>query len=351
MLHKSLSIHDQVILMRQLANLLHAGLALLEALQLIAECCPRHWDFILKRIIHDLNDGQGLAGSLSKQRHQFSPICINLIAIGEKSGLLTKSLMLISSQLEEQESLRRQMKQALIYPGITLGSALFIILAMMIWVIPSFEDIFLNFNAKLPTATLLLISLARFFEDHIFSIFFLIITNGFIFIFIWVKSSQLQKWCDYHLFTFPYFGNLFRLSAQIAWCRNLAYLLDAGLSALDALRITAQSSNHWLIHDLSANLFKQLSQGWDLGEALKRSDPHNRFFDLETKHLLHIGAKTGSLGTMLHNRYQSLDRELKHELTLLNQSLEPILVIALGLIIGGLLMTLYLPIFSLGRII
>lgn len=351
MLRKSLSIRDQVILMRHLASLLQAGLSLLEALHLITEYSPKNWKLILRTIIRDLNDGQGLAGSLSRQRHQFSPICINLIAIGEKIGLLTKSLTLISVQLEEQESLRRRMKQALIYPSITLGSALFMILAMMIWVIPSFEDIFLNFNAQLPASTRLLISIARFLENHIELIFFSIITSGLIFIFIWAKSSRLQKWCDYHLFTFPYFGKLFRLSAQIAWCRNLAYLLDAGLSALDAIRITAQSSNHWLIHDLSANLFKQLSQGWELGEALKRSDPQNRFFDLETKHLLHIGAKTGALGGMLHNRYQSLDRELKYELALLNQSLEPILVITLGLIIGGLLMTLYLPIFSLGRII
>lgn len=350
-MHKTLSIRDQILLIRHLASLLHAGLDLLEALHLMLESCPRNWKHILQSIIRDLNDGQGLAGSLSKQRYQFSPICINLIAIGEKTGLLIRSLTLINAQLEEQESLKRQMRQAFIYPCITLSAAAFMILAMMIWVIPSFEDIFLNFNASLPASTQLLISIARFLEAHIELILLSIISSGFIITCIWVKSERFQKLCDYHVFSFPYFGKLFRLSAQIAWCRNLAYLLDAGVSTLDSIRITAQSSNHWLIHDLSANLFKQLSQGWELGEALKRSDPKNQFFDLETKHLLHLGAKTGALGSMLHSRYQSLDSELKHQLSLLHQSLEPILVITLGLIIGGLLMTLYLPIFSLGRII
>ena len=137
----------------------------------------------------------------------------------------------------------------------------------------------------------------------------------------------------------------------MAWCPNPAYLLEAGLGALDAIRITAQSSNHWLSHDLSANLFKQLSQGWDLGEALERCDPHSRFFDTETKYLLRIGAKTGALTEMLHSRHQSLDYELKHQLAILQQSLEPILILFLGLIIGGLLMALYLPIFSIGKII
>lgn len=351
MMQKAFSVRDQRMLMHHLASLLQAGVALLEALNLIIECCPKHWRPVLLSMTRDLNQGEGLASSLAKQRRHFSPICISLIAIGEKTGLLTQSLTLISKQLESQETLRRQMKQALTYPGITLGSAGLMILAMMIWVIPSFEDIFLNFKADLPASTQLLISIARFLEQHIELISLVCISTILVLTLIWMRYPKLQRWCDYHYFALPYFGKLFRLSAQITWCRNLAYLLDAGLSALDALRVTAQSSNHWLSHDLSANLFKQLSQGWELGDAIERSDPKERFFDLETKHLLRIGAKTGTLAAMLHSRYQALDGELNHELAILNQTVEPVLIISLGLIIGGFLMALYLPIFSLGRII
>ena len=351
MILKGFSNRDQILLMRQLASLLTAGLALLDALHLMMECCPKNWRSLLKEIILDLNQGESLSVSLSKHRDRFNPICINLIAIGEKTGLLVQSLCLISKQLEAQESLNRQMKQALTYPCITLGSAFLMILAMMIWVIPSFEEVFLNFKAELPISTQLLISLARFLESNIGLIFLFVIIFFALLAFVWTKSLCVQKWCDHHLFSLPYFGTLFHLSAQMAWCRNLAYLLEAGLGALDAIRITAQSSNHWLSHDLSANLFKQLSQGWDLGEALDRCDPHNRFFDTETKYLLRSGAKTGALTEMLHSRHQSLDYELKHQLAILQQSLEPILILFLGLIIGGLLMALYLPIFSIGKII
>ena len=144
---------------------------------------------------------------------------------------------------------------------------------------------------ELPMSTQLLISIARFLETNIEFILLFGVILVVVFAFVWTKSLYIQKWCDYHLFAVPFFGRLFRLSAQMAWCRNLAYLLDSGLGALDAIRIAAQSSNHWLSHDLSANLFKQLSQGWDLGEALDRCDPRGQFFDPETKHLLGIGAK------------------------------------------------------------
>jgi type II secretory pathway component PulF len=325
MMLASFSIRDQMLFMRQLASLLTAGLSLLEALHLIMKCCPKNWRSVLRSIIVDLNHGESLSGSLSKYRDRFSPICISLIAISEKTGLLAQSLILISKQLEAQESLGRQMKQALTYPCITLGSAFLIILAMMIWVIPSFEDIFLNFKAELPMSTQLLISIARFLETNIEFILLFGVILVVVFAFVWTKSLYIQKWCDYHLFALPFFGKLLRLSAQMTWCRNLAYLLDSGLGALDAIRIT--------------------------GEALDRCDPRGQFFDPETKHLLGIGAKTGTLAEMLHSRHQTLECDLSHQLAILNQSLEPILILALGLMIGGLLMTLYLPIFSLGKII
>ena len=118
---------------------------------------------------------------------------------------------------------------------------------------------------------------------------------------------------------------------------------------MESIRICAQSSNHWLSHDLSAQLFKQLSLGWNLGVAMKRIDPNGRFFDSETIQLLEIGARTGMLNTMLINRSRSFESQLEHRLAILSQSLEPVFIIFLGLLVAGLLLTLYLPIFSLGR--
>lgn len=350
MMYKKLNRRDQMNFFNHLSSLLNAGLPLLNSLLVIHQNCAPYQKTHVVKIISDLNNGISFASSLLKQGG-FSPICIGLISIGEKTGMLEDSLNLINQQLKNEEALQRQMKQALTYPFITLSSAVLIIIAMLIWVIPNFEEIFMNFNAELPTATQLMLDTSRFFGDHFMYIASLIVAFVVFTWIAWIGSTTFQKWCDYQLFRLPFFGNILRLSAQISWCQNLSHLLQSGLSILEALRITAQSSNHWLAHDLTAKLFKQLSLGLDFGEGVKRCDPQHRFFNAETVQLLSIGSKTGSLSGMLLSRSQSLENQLQHKLAILGQSLEPFLIIFLGLLVGGLLMSLYLPIFSLGRII
>jgi type II secretory pathway component PulF len=330
---------------------LQAGVPLLEALDLLEQCSPKHWRTFLSHTIQGLKGGNSLATSLSKESKWFSPICIGLISIGEKTGALEQSLFLIHQQLLAKESLTQQMKQALTYPAITFAAAMLMVITMLLWVIPSFEDIFHQFHAELPISTQLLIALSRGLNDYAAIIMVAILMVGAGILVLWRKSIWFQKWCDRHYFRIPIFGNLIRLSHQITWCQNIAHLLQSGLSLLESIRICAQSSNHWLSHDLSAKLFKQLSLGWDLGVAMKRTDPNGRFFDSETIQLLEIGARTGMLNIMLINRSRSFENQLEHRLAILSQSLEPMFIIFLGLLVAGLLMTLYLPIFSLGRII
>jgi type II secretory pathway component PulF len=243
------------------------------------------------------------------------------------------------------------MKRALTYPAITFTAAILMVTTILLWVIPSFEDIFHHFHAELPISTQLLITLSRGLSEHVAVILgsILIVVAGILL--LWRTSIGFQKWCDRHCFRIPIFGHLIRLSHQITWCQNIGHLLQSGLSLLESIRICAQSSNHWLSHDLSAKLFKQLSLGLDLGLAMRRADPIGRFFDPETIQLLEIGARTGMLNVMLLNRSRSIENLLEHRLAILSQSLEPLFIIFLGLLVAGLLMTLYLPIFSLGRII
>ena len=351
MIRRSLSLRDQINFAYRLHSILQAGVPLLEALYLLEQCSPKHWRSFLSHTIQGLKGGNSLATSLSKDGKWFSPICIGLISIGEKTGALEQSLFLIHQQLLAKESLTQQMKRALTYPAITFSAAMLMVITMLVWVIPSFEDIFHHFHAELPMSTQLLITLSRGLNDYAVMIMGAMLMVGAGILVLWRKSIQFQKWCDRYCFRIPIFGDLIRLSHQITWCQNIAHLLQSGLSLLESIRICAQSSNHWLSHDLSAKLFKQLSLGWDLGLAMKRIDPNGRFFDSETVQLLEIGARTGMLNTMLINRSRSFENQLEHRLAILSQSLEPVFIIFLGLLVAGLLMTLYLPIFSLGRII
>ena len=131
----------------------------------------------------------------------------------------------------------------------------------------------------------------------------------------------------------------------------MGHLLESGLPLPDALRVTAQSSNHWLSHDLSAEVFKHLTRGWPLSASLKKADPQNRFFDVETMQLIHIAAESGFLAQMLEKRAIALASQLSNRLNNLSQTLEPLLIIAVGAIIGSLVIILYLPIFNLGQIV
>ena len=171
------------------------------------------------------------------------------------------------------------------------------------------------------------------------------------FLYAWLKSISLQKYCDTLLLKLPFIGNLFRLATLSHWCRTLGHLLETGLPLPEALRVTAQSSNHWVSHDFSAEIFKHLTRGWPLGESLKRADPKSYLLDIETLLLLHIGAESGRLAEMLNKRATNLGSQLSGQLNTLSQSLEPALILLVGMIIGSLVIILYLPIFHLGQIV
>jgi len=165
--------------------------------------------------------------------------------------------------------------------------------------------------------------------------------------FIYHLSKKCDRWC----FQIPFIGELFRLAALTHWCRILGHLLSSGLPLPEALRLCAQSSNHWLSHDLSAEVFKHLTRGWPLCDALKKADAKNLLFDTETIQLLYIAAESGSLAQMLNKRAITLGSLLSNRLTSFSQTLEPLFIMMVGIIIGSLVMALYLPIFNLGQIV
>jgi len=244
MIWHSLSLRDQINFTYRLHAILQAGVPLLEGLHLLEQCCPKHWRSFLSHTIQGLKRGNSLATSLSKEGKWFSPICIGLISIGEKTGALEESLFLIHQQLLAKESLMQQMKRALTYPAITFTAAILMVTTMLFWVIPSFEDIFDHFHAELPISTQLLIALSRGLSEHVAVILgsILMVVAGILL--LWRTSIGFQKWCDRHCFRIPIFGHLIRLSHQITWCQNIAHLLQSGLSLLESIRICAQSSNH-----------------------------------------------------------------------------------------------------------
>ena len=350
-LNKKLSKSEQLYFAEQMLTLLEAGLPLLNAIQLLIQSAPKSWQAWLEDIRALLQKGDSFSFCLSTQDGKFSQEFTNLIRVSERTGDLGLALQTISQQLEAQIELRRKVQQSLIYPVITLATSFLLILVMMIWVVPVFKEVFGNFQAELPAPTKILITISTGVQQFYLEIFLLILIMISGFLYTWLKSSSLQKYCDAILLRVPFIGNLFRLATLSHWCRTLGHLLETGLPLPDALRVTAQSSNHWVSHDFSAEIFKHLTRGWPLGESLKRADPKSYLLDIETLLLLHIGAESGRLAEMLNKRATNLGSQLSGQLNTLSQSLEPALILLVGMIIGSLVIILYLPIFHLGQIV
>ena len=347
----ALSKQDQFQFAEQLVILLEAGLPLLNAIELIYSSAPKAWLPWVNGIYIQLKKGESFSQCLRTQHNLFSMEFINLIRVSERTGDFNLALKIICQQLEAQIELRRKIQQAMSYPIITLTSSLFLVIVMMIWVVPVFKDVFAHFQAELPAPTKALITASSWFEEFYVGIVLGLTGFAGLFSFAWAKLPSLQKQCDRISFCIPMIGQLLRLATLTYWCRTLGHLLKSGLPLPDALRVTAHSSNHWLSHDFSAEIFKQLTRGWPLGEAIVRADPKHLLFDLETLQLLRIASESGSLAEMLQRRASILGSQLSNRLNTLSQSLEPLLIILVGLIIGSLVIILYLPIFNLGQIV
>lgn len=350
-MNQKLSKQNQLHFAQQLLTLMQAGLALLNAIELIQQTAPKPWYSWLKNIHSHLKNGHSLSQSLRLDSGLFSMEFINLISVSERTGDIQLALTTICQQLEAQIELRRKVQQALAYPIITLTSSLALIIIMMIWVVPVFKDVFTHFQADLPEPTRLLIQISSLFEHYFLEIGLCLLLSVLIFYISWIKSIRLQRQYDRLSFRIPILGPLLRLATLTYWCRTLGHLISSGLSLPDALRVTAQSSNHWLSHDFSAEVFKQLARGWPLGQALIRVDPKHTLFDNETLQLLRIASESGSLDEMLRKRANILGSELSNHLNTLSQTLEPLLIMIVGIIIGSLVIILYLPIFNLGQIV
>ena len=347
----ALSKSDQLTFAQQLLSLLTVGLPLLNAMELILTSSPKQWQPFLSNLCMQLRQGESFSQALLLQKNQFSAEFINLIRVSERTGNIELALQTICQQLEAQIELRRKVQQALSYPAITLASSFLLILVMMIWVVPVFKDVFTHFQAELPAPTKALIQISTFIEYFFLEISLLMISSTGLFLIAWLKIPRLQKKCDQLSFGIPMLGKLLRLATLTYWCRTLGHLLESGLALPDALRVTAQSSNHWLSHDFSAEVFKQLARGWPLGDALIRADPKHVLFDIETLQLLRIASESGTLPQMLGKRANTLGGQLSNRLNTLSQSLEPLLIMFVGIVIGSLVIILYLPIFNLGQIV
>jgi len=336
---KQLNPAEQLIIIKQFSTLLGAGLPLLDTINLMK----------MSDVANQLKQGYTLSASFKKLG--FDMFCIGLIHTGEISGSLTNSFKQIETYLNKKIEINRKVKKALHYPTIVLLTSCTILWAILIWVIPSFEQMFANFQAELPKPTLLLITVSHWFKEFWIMIGLSTIALVFVFFKIWRRYIPIQKKVDFFLCRIPIIGPIRKASLLTQWSRNISTLLASGLPILDSIRQTALISNDWLTFELCSDLDSLLTKGWSLTDSLHKLNAQTCFLDSPQLQLIKVGESSGELCSMLNLISNQASDQLDELVDSLTQSLEPLLMIIMGLMIGTLVISLYLPIFQMGRIL
>ncbi len=336
---KKLNSVEQLTVSKQFSTLLQAGLPLLDVVNLLE----------MSFVTNSLKQGRTLSASF--QHLGFDMFCISLLQTGEVSGSLAKSFLQIEIYLNKKIEINRKVRRALHYPTIVVLTSSFILWAMMMWVIPSFEQMFSNFQAELPLPTLILISASHWLKNYWMMIGLAIIISLLIGFQIWQKCLPIQQKTDFLLSRLPIIGPIRKASLLAQWSKNISTLLASGMPILDAMRQSALISNDWLTFKLCSDLNGLLSQGWSLTDSLSRLKAQRYFLSESQLQLIKVGESSGELCSMLELISTQASDQLDELVDGLTQSLEPLLMVIMGLIIGTLVISLYLPIFQMGQIL
>lgn len=336
---KKLNSIEQLIVSKQASTLLGAGLPLLDAINLMQ----------MPEVANNLKKGRTLSASF--QELGFDMFCVGLIHTGEVSGSLINSFKQIETYTKKKIDINRKVKKALHYPTIVVLTSFAILWAMLIWVIPSFEQMFTNFQAELPKPTLMLIAASHWFKEFWIMIGLSTIALVLVFFKIWRRYIPIQKKVDFFLCRIPIIGPIRKASLLTQWSRNISTLLASGLPILDSIRQTALISNDWLTFELCSDLDSLLTKGWSLTDSLHKLNAQTCFLDASQLQLIKVGESSGELCSMLNLISNQASDQLDELVDSLTQSLEPLLMIIMGLMIGTLVISLYLPIFQMGQIL
>jgi len=346
------------LVLRQLATLIHAGIPLLSALEMLAKAQEfSAVNRILLDMRTDLQMGRGLSQSMQQHPALFDALTCALVAAGEQSGLLDVMLERIATYREKMLSIRSRVRSTLAYPIAILGIAIVVTVLMLTLVVPAFESTFRSFGAPLPWATRLLIDCAKIIQTYGLVLLGLGGGLGWLLYHTWSKKPDWQKRTDDWLLRLPGIGRLLQHAALARWSQTLCSLLSAGIPLLEAVVPAGQSAGNRCFIAASQKIHRQLQQGVSLSASLQsQSQPRHHsqspsVFTPLVVQMVAVGEESGALDQMLSKVASMYDQEVNDTVRMLGNLLEPLLLVVLGVLIGGMVVAMYLPIFQLGNVL
>jgi type IV pilus assembly protein PilC len=338
-----IKMRDIVIFTRQFSTMINAGLPLVQALSILAEQSenPVLQD-ITRQVVYDVESGNTLADAMRKHPKAFNELYVNMVAAGEAGGILDTILMRLATFIEKNDALVRKVKGAMIYPGVIMSVAAIAISALLFFVIPTFQKMFEEAGVPLPAPTQIVIFLSQFLQNYWWA---MIIGGvvGFKVFTAWHKTAGGTMAVDKILLKMPILGDVVRKSAVSRFTRTLGTLISSGVSILEGLEITAKTSGNRVIHDAIMESRASIAGGDTISAPLRKS----KVFPPMVISMINVGEQTGGLDEMLTKIADFYDDEVDAAVGGLMAMMEPLMIVFLGIIVGGMVVAMYLPIFDM----
>jgi type IV pilus assembly protein PilC len=339
---------DITLFTRQLATMMKSGVPLLQAFDIVGK---GHSNPAVAKLLGDIKSevetGSSLSTAFRKYPLYFDNLFCNLVGAGEQAGILDTLLDRLATYKEKILAIKSKIKSALMYPISIIVVAFVITAVIMIFVVPAFKELFSSFGAELPGPTLMVMALSDFFVSYWWAIFSAIGFGLWFFFYTWKRSEKMQSTMDRLLLKLPIFGEVIRKATLARFARTLATMFTAGVPLVEALDSVAGASGNRVYYDATKKIQSEISTGTSLTVAMQNSE----VFPNMMLQMTAIGEESGALDGMLGKVADFYEGEVDDAVEGLSSLMEPIIMVVLGVLIGGLVVALYLPIFKLGQVV
>lgn len=334
---------DLVVFTRQLSTMIDAGLPLVQCLQILGKQQSNStFKKVIQNLQSDVETGNTLAEAMRKHPKVFDNLYSNMIEAGEVGGILDTILTRLAAFMEKSMLLTKKVKGAMTYPAICLGISILILVVILVFVIPVFEDMFKDFGAALPVPTQIVVWMSNSFKSNFIYIFLIVFAIVFIFKkYRATKSGELK--IDAILLKLPVFGTLIRRVAVAKFCRTMSTMLQSGVPILDSLEVVGRTAGNKVIEIAVFRVKDAIAEGRAIAEPLEETG----VFPNMVVQMINVGEQVGALDAMMEKIADFYDEEVDQAVENLTAMIEPFMMVFLGGMIGGLVVAMYLPIFKL----
>ena len=334
---------DTVVFTRQFATMIDAGLPLVQCLEILgSQQANVHFQKVINTVKADVESGSTRADSLGKHRKVFDDLYVNLVAAGEVGGILDTILNRLATYMEKAQKLIGKVRGALVYPGVVVTVAVGVVFVLLYWVVPVFEQMFLDMGGALPAPTQFVIDLSNSLQAHALEVVIglVVLVVGFRLL---IRTPRGQLYFHAVSLKAPVFGPLLRKVAVAKFTRTLGTMISSGVPILDALQITARSAGNRVVENAIMYTRERISEGRTMADPLAETG----VFPPMVVQMIAVGESTGAMDAMLQKIADFYEDEVDAAVDALTALLEPMLMVVLGVLLGGLIIAMYLPIFEL----